>query len=283
MSMMEGLVNVIVELFADLVLYSYIKQESAYLLGLVAVIGLAGLTLFFSRRLQAGRFPLLRGIDGVFDLTRNVEKAAESGKSLHFSLGTGGLGDTLTVQTLAGVDILREVSLKSAMSGPRLISTTASGLALPVQESTVRHAYDEVSGGTGYQAENVRFVAPTPTAYAAGVMRVLNSENVGFNVMAGAFGPEYLLMGEVGANRDARQLVASADPAVLPFVVATADYPVLGEELFALSSYLRPSPARIGSIMAQDLVRLVLVISILALAVAVSLSPEIGRLLGLGR
>ncbi|MDO8670396.1 MAG: hypothetical protein Q7O66_03080 [Dehalococcoidia bacterium] len=282
MFILQRLINVIADLYMDLIFYSNYRPGLAYLLGMLSIVLIGGLTFYFSRRLQSLRFPLLRGIEGIDDLDRNVETAAETGKAVHFSLGTGSLGDGLTLQTLAGIDFMREMGLRTAAAGPPLVVTTSSALALPIMESTVQNAYAETSGGIGFQPDNNRFIAPTPVAYAAGVMRVIADENIGFNVMVGSFGPEYLLMGEAGARNDAKQLVAAADPTVLPFVVATADYPVIGEELFALGSYLRPSPARIGSLIAQDAVRLVIVILIVALTIAVSLDPDLGKRLGFG-
>ncbi|MBI2865214.1 MAG: hypothetical protein HYX94_11695 [Chloroflexi bacterium] len=282
MSILQGLINLIADLYYDLVYYASIRQGSGFVLGLAAIVILSGLTLYFSRRLRPPRSPFLRRIEGVADLDRNVEAAVEDGRSLHFSLGTGSLGDSLTVQTLAGLDLSKEMGRKAAASGPPLIATTSSALAFPILESVVHRAYAETTGGLGYQEDNSRFIAPDPVAYAAGVMQIVEEEDVGFNVMAGSFGPEYLLMGEAAAKRGVKQLVAAADPTVLPFVVATADYPVIGEELFALSAYVRPTPVRLGSVMAQDTFRLIVVILILALTILLAVDPELGRQLGLG-
>lgn len=273
MSILQGLVDLLLYFYHELLVYPYVESKLSTWLAMLAIVVLGGLTYFFSQRLRRGQLPILRGIDGVFDLQRNLEAAAEAGKTVHFSPGTGGLADGLSLQTLAGIDVLKEVSAKSALAGPPLVATTASALVLPVLEGTIRRAYAETSSGTGYEAENNRFISPDPVAYAAGVMRVVESENVGYNVMVGSFGDEYLLMGEAAARQDAKQLVATADWRALPFVVASANYPLIGEELFALSSYLRPLPARIGSLMAQDFVRLVVVALILVLVIAVSLDP----------
>jgi hypothetical protein len=107
-----------------------------------------------------------------------------------------------------------------------------------------------------------------PVAYAASVMGTLGSARVGVNVMVGAFGDEYLLLGEAGVRRGVEQFGGAADPAVLPFVVATADEPLLGEDIYAAGAYLGGKPWHLGSLWAQDLVRWLIVLVILAAVAA---------------
>ncbi|MDO8673924.1 MAG: hypothetical protein Q7O66_21135, partial [Dehalococcoidia bacterium] len=143
MSILQRLINLVTDLYYDLLFYSSFRTGSAYLLGLLSIVLIGGLTFYFSRRLRSSRFPSLRKIEGIADLDRNVETAAETGKAVHFSLGTGSLGDGQTIQTLAGIDLLGEIGLSTAAAGPPLIVTTSSALALPIIERTVQKAYAE--------------------------------------------------------------------------------------------------------------------------------------------
>jgi hypothetical protein len=114
----------------------------------------------------------------------------------------------------------------------------------------------------------VRFIAPDPTAYAAGVMGLLEREALTSNVMIGSFGDEYLLMGETGARLEVRQIVGAADPRTLPFVEATADEILVGEEMFAGGAYTSRLPIQIASLLAEDWARWVVVGAILISALA---------------
>jgi hypothetical protein len=99
-------------------------------------------------------------------------------------------------------------------------------------------------------------------------MDILAHEKLIANVMVGAFGDEYLLIGETGAQRGLEQVVGASRPEVLPFVYATAAQPLIGEEMYAAGAYLSNKPAHLGSLLAQDSVRLILTI-ILILAILV--------------
>ena len=110
-------------------------------------------------------------------------------------------------------------------------------------------------------------VAPAPTAYAAGVMGLLDRQPFSANVMIGAFGDEYLLMGETGARKGMHQVVGAADPRTLPFVYATAEEALIGEEMFAGGAYTAGRPVQIASLVAEDWIRWLVVLGILASAV----------------
>ncbi len=98
-------------------------------------------------------------------------------------------------------------------------------------------------------------------------MGVLGIEAVDANVMIGEFGDEYLLMAEAAHRRRITQIGGATDPNVIPFVFATADQTLMGEEMYAAGAYLKHKPWHIGSLLAQDFMRWVIVIAIIALVV----------------
>jgi hypothetical protein len=53
----------------------------------------------------------------------------------------------------------------------------------------------------------------------------------------------------------------------LPFVYATADEPLVGEEIFAGSAYLRREPIQVASMLAEDWARWAIAAVIVGLAV----------------
>ena len=97
----------------------------------------------------------------------------------------------------------------------------------------------------------------------SGVAGILEREPLTANVMIGQFGDEYLLMGETGARLGVRQIVGTADPSTLPFVHASAEETLTGEEIFAGSAYTARRPIQIGSLLAEDWLRWLVVAGIL--------------------
>jgi hypothetical protein len=82
------------------------------------------------------------------------------------------------------------------------------------------------------------------------------------NVMVGHFGKEYLLLGEAGAQREIVQIAGSNSLAAQPFMLATSDRFLLGEEVFAVGAYLTRRPEHIASLYVQDAMRVLVVIAI---------------------
>ena len=89
--------------------------------------------------------------------------------------------------------------------------------------------------------------------------------------MAGSFGDEYLLMGEAASRRNITQVGGASDPNVLPLVFASADHVLMGEDMYAAGAYLAHKSWHIGSLLAQDLMRWVIVVVIIVLVVINSL------------
>jgi hypothetical protein len=74
-------------------------------------------------------------------------------------------------------------------------------------------------------------------------------------------------MGEAGARKGIPQVVGAADPRTLPFVYATADEPLIGEEMFASSSYAGRRPIQVASLLAEDWARWAVIAGIIGLAI----------------
>jgi hypothetical protein len=232
-------------------------------LALILLLALLPLLFLSTFRAKAGKSGDLRPLPGVDELPTLLGRSLESGQPLHLSLGVGGLGGPATAETWAGFSVLARLADGAAASGVPLIVTLGDATALPVAEDMLRRAYARHGSLDEYEPTQVRFVAPDPTAYAAGVMGMLERDHLTGNVMVGSFGDEYLLMGETGARHDYRQTVGAARPTTLPFVLATADDPWLGEEMFAGGSYLNRLPMQLGSLVAEDWARWLVVAGVL--------------------
>jgi hypothetical protein len=147
--------------------------------------------------------------------------------------------------------------------------------SLPAALDQLRHAYERQGYPEEFRLDQARFIAPpvngSAVPYAAGVMDLMNHEPVTANVMVGAFGDEYLLMTEPGAQRGAFQIGGTSNPTVLPFVYLTMSEPILAEEIYAAGAYLLERVGHLTSLIAQDVFRVVLVLLVLVVVIARSL------------
>jgi hypothetical protein len=223
---------------------------------------------FFTLRaralLRAGKPLPLRRMPAFERLSRAMDTAAETGRPPHISLGTGAVGDSSTAESLAALHLLAPLSQQAAAYGVHPVVTAAdAGLMLAAQDR-LRQAFRQRGQEREYRFTDVQLIAPEPTAYAAGAMGLLSRQELSGNVMAGAFGEEYFLMAEVGAWKQPEQVAGAADPGVLPFVHVTSEAPLLGEEMFTAGAYLGKWASHIGSLFAQDWMRALLILIILA-------------------
>jgi hypothetical protein len=240
------------------------ETQLALLLFFVAFLPVLYLS---GRRVQEGDFPDLRPISAFNALQGVTARAIETGRAVHISLGLGGTTGDATADSLAGLSALEYLADQSAAAGAPPIVTVADPTLLPLAQDTIRRPYGTDQEEAAGAARHVRWIAPEPAAYAAGVMGVLGIEAVDANVMIGEFGDEYLLMGEAAYRRGITQIGGASDPNVLPFVYVSADQTLMGEEMYAGGAYLKRKPWHIGSLLAQDFMRWIIALVIVALVI----------------
>lgn len=234
---------------------------------LIAIlIVLISVPLFFYAlsRARAGHLPRLRPLPAFDRLSGMSGRAAESGQLLHVGLGMGGISGPDTAVSLAGLTVLEYLADQAAAGESRLVVTVADPTLLPAAQEVLRRAYAQRGKSEVFSPSQVRLLAPDPAAYAAGVMGILEGENPLANVTIGAFGDEYLLIGETGAKRDVEQVAGTDDPAALAFMHVTAHETLIGEEIFAAGAYLRGSAESVAGLMVQDWWRYLVVVFIIA-------------------
>jgi hypothetical protein len=243
---------------------------------IVAVLLLAAVSLllwlYTWRARRGARYPLRR--IAAFEAMRGFTNTiAERGKAIHLSLGSAGIGGEHTAALTAGLSVLRHLAERGAALETSPIVTVADPVLLLVAQDALCRAHERMGHATQYRSTNVQLVAPDPVAYAIGAQDVISDPEVDANVIVGALGDEYLLMGEAGAQRGIPQVVGANAVDVQPFMAATADHVLLGEEMFAAGAYLSGDPDQVASLRAQDVLRV-------AMAVAIVVGVVVKTLLG---
>ncbi len=247
-----------------------VQNEAA--LALVAIF--LSFVLLARWRLRAGYRPTLRPLSGYETLAASPAESAESGRPIHVSVGAGTLGGAETPQTLAALEIAEALAQPSATVAGRLVVTTASPVVLPMAQAILDRAYNAAGAPDEYDPAQVRFASDQRQAYALAVAGQARRERPVVSAVSGDWGDEYLLMAESQRLAGVPLVAGAANDHTVPFVWATADYPLIGEEIFAAGAYLTRGKAALASLMAQDHMRLVLVLLILAGVVVESLAPR---------
>jgi hypothetical protein len=245
--------------------------EEALIFTLVILLIFFGLILFFMARVKIGHRPDFRQIKGFEALKGFSGRAVEAGRPLHLSLGTGSMANETTADSLAGLSVLNYLADQASVTGANPTVSMADPTVMLFAQSAVKAAHRGDTAGAEEGYRNIRWIAPQPAAYAAGVMSLLSIDDVDSNVMVGRFGDEYLLMGETAARRDVSHIGGTSDPNTLPLVYVSAQEALLGEEIYAAGAYLQKLPAHIGSLLAQDTMRWIVALTILGGVVIASL------------
>jgi len=192
-----------------------------------------------------------------------TERAVEAGERVHFSLGTGTLLGSETGPALAGLSMLTRVAEAATMSDRPPVVTAADGALVILAQDTIRNAYRRARAVDRYHASSGRFVGATPLSYAAGVPAVLNDEDASVHLMLGRFGVEGALVADVGQRKQAFTLGGTQDVQAQALLYATAENPLIGEDIFAGGAYLNAGLMHRGSLRTQDLIRVLIVAGVL--------------------
>ena len=93
------------------------------------------------------------------------------------------------------------------------------------------------------------------------------TEHITASMIDGAFGAEASLITDAGARRDLPLLAAAADPRALGALYPATDRLAVGEELYAAGAAMTGERRYLVSLVAQDILRVILVLIILGAAV----------------
>lgn len=211
--------------------------------------------------------PTIRPLPAFQDLWDEAGHAAESGGAVHIALGSGGLTGEDAVTSLAGLQVVEALASATASYEAPPIITVGDPTLLPLAQDILRRAYERNGLAELYDPASVRFVAPSPVAYAAGAAHVIATENVTASMVDGAFGAEVSLITDAGARRNLTQLAAAADLRALGALYPTTDRLAEGEELYAAGAQMTGERRYLISLVAQDVLRVILVLVILVLAI----------------
>ncbi len=241
------------------------------MVALVFILGFILLIYFFTYRIKNGYAPILRPIRAFEVLKGLTGRAIESGRTLHLSLGVGGIADETTADSLAGLAVLNYLAEQASVTGVSPTVSMANPMVMLYAQNTLQVAHANDPESAKEASRQIRWIAPQPIAYAAGVMNMLAIDEPEANVMVGSFGDEYLLMGEVAARREVAHIGGSSNPNTLPFIYASAEETLLGEEIYAAEAYLRKRSSHIASLLAQDTMRWLIALIILGNIIIVSI------------
>lgn len=222
---------------------------------LVLVSVFSAVVLIYIRLARNGKKLFIRKIAGLDAVEEAVGRATEMGKPVLFVPGLQELDD---IQTIAAVSILGRVARIVAQYETPLLVPVRYPLILAAGQEVVQQAYTEMGKKEAYNRDTVRYVAGDQMPFAAAVNGIMMRDHPAANIFMGAFYAESLLLAETGNAAGSIQIAGTAEPEQIPFFIATCDYTLMGEELYAASAYLSHEPLLLGALKGQDLMKVLI-------------------------
>jgi len=242
--------------------------------GLAAILMgvMGGVILLGVWRARRGHIPYVRRIAGIAAIETAIERATEMGRPIIYGMG---FTDIQAIETHASLSILSYVARLAARMRTPLIVLVRVGNVYPVVEEIVRQAYTAEGVPDRFDPKDqIRFLSEDSVVYASGTARLIEETKAGCALFFGAFDFSSLLMAEPGARIGVLQIAGDPSLWQMPFFVCTCDQTVMGEEYYAAGAYVSPDPALRGSLVSQDVIKVVFAGLILLGALALLLPGD---------
>jgi len=218
---------------------------------------------YYIDRARSGEEIYLRTIPGLKAFEEAVGRATEMGKSVLF---VPGISDLDQVETITGLNLLGHVAEHTAKYETSLNVPVSRAIVMEAGRDICKESYLKAGRPDLYSDDMVHYISDEQFAYAAGVNGIMEREKPAACFYLGKFYAESLLLAETGNSIGAIQIAGTGSPSQIPFFVTACDYTLIGEEFFTASAYLSNKPELVGSIKGQDIVKL-LVMTTMVLSV----------------
>ncbi|PKK83001.1 MAG: hypothetical protein CVT49_10680 [candidate division Zixibacteria bacterium HGW-Zixibacteria-1] len=215
---------------------------------------------FFIQKAKSGQELYIRKIAGLESVDEAVGRATEMGRKILF---VPGINDMDNVQTIAGVAILGRVAQLAAEYETQIEVPVSRSLVMITAKEIVKESYSKAGRPDAFNEDQVHYITDDQFGYAAAIDGIIVRDKPATIFYMGAFFAESLIMAETGNSIGAIQIAGTGQPSQLPFFVASCDYTLIGEELFAASAYLSREPRLLGSIKGQDAAKAAILLSII--------------------
>jgi len=228
----------------------------------VAVFALAIAAIALAFLLYPGVRPRrIRRIPGIAAIEEAVGRAAEMGRPVIFLTG---LYDVNSIATISGLTVLAHAAGLTASHGTRLIIPCCHPLVYNAARNVTYDSYSAAGKLASFSPEDIRFITEDQWGFAAGVEGIISREKPAACFYFGHFVSESLIYAEAGSFVGAIQIAATNEFTQIPFFVASCDYTLIGEELYAASAYFSKDQRDARTLFAQDTIKIIICALIIA-------------------
>ncbi|MCS7364045.1 MAG: hypothetical protein NDF54_01235 [archaeon GB-1867-035] len=186
-------------------------------------------------------------------------RAAEMGRPIHYTYGAGGgLASSQGPQIVASSAILGYVAQLCARYDVRPIMNICIADAIPLTEEVLRVAYLREGKPEKFDPKIINY-QPGQSPMVTAILGTFQRERPAASFHIGGLYYESVVIGEAAKFVGAFLIAGTANTHQLPFIVATSDYVLIGEELYAAAAYIFREPLQVASIAGEDWMKFILI------------------------
>jgi hypothetical protein len=145
---------------------------------------------------------------------------------------------------------------------------------MTVAQEVVREGYLKAGFPEKFNPDDIFYISSSQFGYAAAVDGIISRLKPASIFLLGTFEAESLILAETGNSIGAIQIAGTDSTIQLAFFIVACDYTLIGEELFAASGYLTQSETILSSVKAQDILKVLIALFVLAAVIWVSFDPS---------
>ncbi|MER3402288.1 MAG: hypothetical protein C4337_03075 [Armatimonadota bacterium] len=250
--------------FSGLAQYQHAADNwfAAILIAIIATFVLGSIAIA-----RSGVPLYIRRIPGLDAIDEAIGRSTEMGRPVTMIPGMTSFG-VVAVQALT---IFKYITQQIARFATPMRLLTGDATVYAVAQEAIQDAYNEAGRPDLYDPDSVRFLSDRQFAFASGVTGLIQRERVAANFMFGEFYAESLIFAETGNMVGAIQVAGTISFTQVPFFVAACDYTIIGDEFYATSAYLSREPVLLGSLVGQDIAKLLFALLAISGAIATSI------------
>jgi len=192
------------------------------------------------------------------------QAAAEQGKRLTIGLGLD-VADSVTA--MASLPMLAALIRRSIFTDQPVRATSGGGTLASLSQSVVRGTYQGAVAPELFKPDYALLAGLSPYAYLAGLLlQAASRANAGI-MLYGPHRPESLLAADIAERKGNPVIALTSDLSAQAVLLASSAQLSFGEDYFDGGASLEVNPSAAASLRAQDLLRIVITIGLIAGAV----------------
>ncbi len=227
------------------------------IIAFILLFGSFVLYYLYTRMMEQGKVFKIRTLAALEALPEAVGRCAEMGRPIFYMPGIGSsLSQSSGAYILAGITILGRLAHFAAKAGVKIRLFTVTIDAMPLIQETIKTAYAVEGKVEEYSDDNIELIA-NQSSLVSRYIGAVQRETPAAACLIGYLAYESVVLSEAGNVVGALQISGTVNLYQIPFLVASTDYTLIMEELFAAAAAVSGDAGAVGPIAAEDVIKFV--------------------------